>query len=416
MSLLRIILKSLRQHWLSTALAVVSIGLGGALLVGVFSLREQTYKSFTQAGLGIDAILAPKGSPLQVVLNAVYHLEVMPGKVKWTYFKTVAEQPIVVQAIPFCSGHSFAGYRVNAIDKRFFTEFEYLPGKKFSFREEDGGRGRMFEDKMEAVAGWAVAKALKIQLGQTFNPVCGVKAGDPVHINDHVRFVGIMAPTGTPHDRAIYIPLATFYGLEGHGAETARMADHEEYREISGAYLKIKRIRGGAMHPGIQDLIFAINQSPEAQLVVPNEVLPRLFAIIGWVDRVLVAIAAMVTALGGLSLFVSLVSALRERRRDIALMRCLGATRGTVFGLMLAESAIISLLGAILGLALGHAIVGLGAYFVRVETGVRLTAAYISTADYCLLPAAALLGIVAALIPAIQAYRLGVLKNLSPIS
>ena len=416
MNLLWIIVKSLRQHLLSTLLAVISIGLGCGLMIGVISLREQTYNNFTQVGLGVDAILGPKGSPLQIVLNALYHLEVMPGKIKWTYFKAVEKNPIVVEAIPFCTGHSYAGFRVNAIDPRFFTDFEYLPGKKFSLKEADGGQGRVFQGKAEAVAGWEAARALQIRIGQTFNPVCGVRAGDPVHVNDHIKFVGIMAPTGTPHDRAIYISLAGFYGLEGHGAATARMAEDEQSREISGAFLKIKRIRGGALHPGIQDLKFEVQQSPEAQIVVPNEVLPRLFAIIGWVDKVLVAIAVMVTLLAGLFLFTSLVSALRERRRDVALMRCLGAKRRTVFGLIVGESIVISLAGGVVGQLLGHALVGIGAHFVKVETGVRLMASYVSTADLYMLPAIGLMGLLTALIPATQAYRLTVLKNLTPIS
>ena len=194
------------------------------------------------------------------------------------------------------------------------------------------------------------------------------------------------------------------------------MAAMEEHREISGAYIQIKRIRGGAIHPGIQDLKFTINQSDRNQLVVPNEVMPRLFNIIGWVDRVLIAIAAILTVLSALFFFFSLLSALRERRRDLALFRALGATRRTVMGLVIFEALIISLLGGILGLLLGHGLIGVGAHFVKVETGVAFTASYLSGADWLVLPGTAILGLLAGLLPGIQAYRLGVLKNLSPIS
>ena len=416
MRLWQIILKSLRQHWLSTGSAIFSIALGVALLISVTSLREQTHRNFTQEGLGVDAVLGPKGSPLQIALNALYHLEEMPGKIKWTYYQKVLKNPIVADGIPFASGHSYAGFRVNAIDSRFFTDFMYLTGRHFSFSKKDGGEGREFQSRNEAVAGWAVAQSLGIQLGHTFNPVCGVNAGDPVHVNDTLTFVGIMAPTGTPHDRAIYIPLTTFYTLDGHGQEVSRMAVDEEYREISGAYLKIRRIRGGALHPDIQDLKYNINQSSEAQLVIPAEVLPRLFNIIGWVDRVLLAIAVLVTLLATLFLFVALVNALRERRRDIALMRSLGAQKRTVFGLIISESILITLFGGILGLFLGHCIVGVGSYFVKVETGLRFSAYYLSNADVYLLPAMFLMGFLAGLFPAIRAYQLSVLKNLKPIS
>jgi putative ABC transport system permease protein len=416
MSFWRIVLKSLKHHRFSNSLAAISIATGIALLVAVYSFKEQSHNTFTQVGLGVDAILGPKGSPLQIVLNALYHLEDMPGKIKWTYFKEVEKERIVAQAIPFVVGHSYGGFRVNAIDSRFLTEFEYLPGKTFSFSEEEGGQGRPFSKSHEAVAGWEAAKQLNIKLGQTFNPVCGVQEGDPVHEKDKITFVGILTPTGTPHDRAIYIPLETFYGLEGHPLETAIMAEQEEYREISGAYIKIKRIRGGALHPGIQDLKFAINQSDRNQLVVPAEVMPRLHNIIGWIDRVLIAIAVILTVLSALFLFFSLLSALREMRRDLALFRALGATRKTVMGLVVAEALIISLVGGILGLTLGHWLIGMGAHFIKVETGVGFTAGYMSMIDWLVIPGTALLGLLGGLVPGIQAYRLGVLENLSPIS
>jgi putative ABC transport system permease protein len=416
MSLWRIILKSLRQHWLSSSLAVFSIALGVALLVSVVSLREQAHNNFTQVGLGVDAVLGPKGSPLQIVLNAVYHLEEMPGKIKWTYYQKVLQEPLVVEGIPFCTGHSYAGFRVNAIDGRFLTDFEYLPGKHFSFRPEDGGEGKPFENRDEAVAGWEVARALGIRLGSAFNPVCGVRAGDPVHVNDRIRFVGILGRTGTPHDRAIYIPMTAFYTLEGHGADVAGMAVDEQHREISGAYLKIRRLPGGALHPGIMDLKYNVNQSPEAQIVVPTEVLPNLFSIIGWVDKTLLAIALLVTLLSALFLLVALLSALRERRRDLALMRSLGATRRTVLGLVLSESVVMAVLGGVGGFLLGHAIVAVGAAFIRVETGLRFSEMYLSWADVFLFPAIVVLGLIVGAIPAIQAYRTGVLKNLVPVS
>jgi len=226
MNLGRIIAKSLRQHWLSTGMAVFSIALGVALLVSVVSLREQAHHNFTDVGLGVDAVLGPKGSPLQIVLNAVYHLEEMPGKIPWTTYEKVIKDPLVVEGIPFCTGHSYAGFRVNAIDGRFQTDFEYQPGKHFSFRPEDGGQGRPFEKPNEAVAGWEVARELGIRLGDSFNPVCGVKAGDPVHIHDNIRFVGVMGRSGTPHDRAIYIPLTTFYTLGGPGGMVTLLRDH----------------------------------------------------------------------------------------------------------------------------------------------------------------------------------------------
>lgn len=416
MSFLLMVRRSLAQHRLSSWLAVASIAAGVALLTAVISLREQTHRNFTQEGLGVDAILGPKGSPLQIVLCSLYHLEDMPGKIKWTYFQQVLDDDRIDGGIPFATGHSYAGFRVNAIDGAFFTGFTYLPGERFSFDPAMGGQGRAFAQKGEAVAGHEAARALGLRLGDAFNPVCGVNDGDPVHVNDHIVFVGVMAPTGTPHDRAIYIPLDDFYSLGGHGDDVARMAEQMEYREISGAYLNLRRVRGGALHPGLQGIKYEINQSTQAQLVIPAEELPRLFSIVGWVDRVVLAIALLVTALAGLFLFVSLVSALKERRRDLALLRCLGATRARVCGLVLAESCLMALAGTALGLLAGHGLVALGAHFIRSEIGLRFSASHISSADVWAMPFALAIGLVAGMLPARQAYRLGVLDNLTVTS
>ncbi len=413
MSFWRILLHNIRRHRFSTVLALISITLGVGLLTAVVSFREQSHRHFVTEGVGVDAILGPKGSPLQIALNALYHLEEMPGKIKWTYYEKVRKDPLVVDAIPFVTGHSYAGFRVNAIDDRFFTSFEYQPGKRFSFDSDLGGQGRMFKARDEAVAGWAVARALGLHLGDTFNPVCGVHSGDPVHIHDQIAIVGVLAPTGTPHDRAIYIPLKTFYTLEGHGASVAAMATDLTQREISGAYLKLKHIRGGAMNPGVQNLKYEVDQSTEAQLVVPSEVVPRILDIIGWVDRVMFIVGALVTLLAIMFLFVVLITALREQRRELAMMRMLGANRRTVFGLIMSEAVLLSGLGTIMGIAFGHLLVSFGSHYVAVETGMQFSSGFVPSADIWVLPGITLLGAVAGLIPALQAYRMSILRNIS---
>ena len=413
MSFWRIVFNCIRQHWFSACLAAASIAAGIALLVAVYSLREQSRETFTQSGLGVDAILAPKGSPLQITLNAIYHLEEMPGRILWADYLDLKKNRLVEQAIPFATGHSYGGFRVNAVERGFLTEFEYKPGQVFSFDPQAGGQGRAFDSGHEAVAGWAAAKEGGLKLGDNFNPSCGLDEHAAVHKHDHMKIVGIMAPTGTPHDRAIYIPLSTFYGLHGHPNETVQMAHDHHLRQISGAYLKLKRIRKGALHPGIQSLKFEVNQSPNRQLVIPNEVMPRLLGIIGWVDKVLLAIAFILTLISVLFLFFSLLSSLREMKKDLALLRALGARRAVVMGLIVCHGAVVSLVGGIVGLMAGHGIVAVGARYIYAETGVSFSAAYVSWLDYAVLPGVLALSFLAALIPGVQAYRLSVQRHLS---
>jgi putative ABC transport system permease protein len=134
------------------------------------------------------------------------------------------------------------------------------------------------------------------------------------------------------------------------------------------------------------------------------------------VDRVLAAIAALVTVMAAAFLFISLYNALQQRRRDIALMRSLGAHRRTVFGLVIAEALCITLVATVAGVLAGHALVGIGAHFIRVETGVRLSGLYFSSSEVWIVPAALLLGALTGLVPALQAYSVNVAKNLSPIA
>jgi putative ABC transport system permease protein len=413
MSFWRIVLNCLKQHWFSACLASASIAAGISLLVAVYSLKEQSRATFTQSGLGVDAVLGPKGSPLQIALNSIYHLEDMPGRITWQDYQDIKQNRLVAQAIPFITGHSYGGFRVNAVDRDFLTQFEYQPQKKFSFAPANGGAGRAFDSGHEAVAGWAAARELSLKLGSSFNPSCGLGEHGMVHEHDHMKVVGIMAPTGTPHDRAIYIPLLSFYGLHGHPVETMLMAEKPQQRQISGVYLKLRRIRQGALHPGIQGLKYQINQSASKQLVIPNEVMPRLMGIIGWVDQVLMAIAFILTLISALFLFFSLLSSLREMKRDLALLRALGANRGVVMGLILSHGAVVSLAGGVAGLILGHGIVALGARFIYQETGVWFSAAYVSGLDFWVLPGVLLLAFLAALVPGLQAYRISVQRHLS---
>ncbi len=418
MSFFTLVLKSLRQHAFSTLATILSIALGVSLMAAVICLRNQTHQHFIRVGLGIDAVLAPKGSPLQIVLNAVYHLEEMPGKISWSLIEELKKESIVESAIPFCTGHSYAGVRVNAIDPAFFENFEYLPGSRLSFAPETGGQGRNFSaaHAREAIAGWDAARKLGIKIGDAFNPTCGVNAGDPVHHNDRYVFCGILARTGTPHDRAIYIPLECFFTLGGHGNDVAKMSTDLESREVSGALVKIKKIRGGVIHPGIRDLKFMLAQNQSAQIVIPNEVLPQLFNIIGWVDHVLLGISLMVVFISSMFLLVSLLNTLRERKRDYALLRCLGASRSWIFGLVLAESAVITSTGGLLGLVFSRVLVYSGSMLIQSETGVALDPFYTSSFDLYVIPMFALAGLITGLIPAFQAYRLNVMHNLSPRS
>jgi len=412
MIVFRLILDDLRQHRLSSVLACASIAVAIALFVSTVSLREQARDNFMRSGSGIDAVLGPKGSPLQIALCAMYNLGEMPGMIKWSYYKEIASDPLVEAAFPFCTGHSFRGFPVVAIAPEFFEKFHNGRGKKFRF---GAGRGGIFKGTDEAVIGSAAAAELAIGVGDSFNPVCGVNQGESAH-REKIRVAGVLAPTGEAFDKAIYIRLDRFYDLSGHTGEVAAMARDESTREVSGAFIVLKHIREKTLHPGIRGLKNRVDRSIQAQLVVPNEVMPGLFEIFGWIDAVLLSMALIAGTLSAMYLFTVLLNETSSRLRDIALLRFLGASRKTVMSVVLGRSLLLTAAGSAAGYFAGHVIVSFAAGVIAERTGLQFSAVFVSSGELMILPAIIVIGVLAGIIPALKCYRADILKNLRPLS
>jgi len=415
--ILRLVLRSLRQHALSTAVTVLSVALASGLVMAVFAIKRQTYEAFTGGPVGFDAVLGARGSQLQLVLNTVFHLETSPGNIPWSVYKAIAADPGVDLAVPYAVGDNYEGFRVVGTTTDLFTRFEYSAGRKLTV----AAGGRLFGDEArEAILGSYVAQATGAKVGDVIHPYHGLQFDESQEHEDEYTVVGILEPSNSPSDRVVWIPLLGIYRMSGHVLRgTGRTfrpdssgAIPDEHREVSAVMLKLKDPTAGIY------LDQAINrQGKTATLAWPiGRVMADLFGKIGWINNVLAMIAYLVVVVAAGSILASIYNTMNERRREFAILRSLGARRATVFATIVLESTTITALGVMAGYVVYAAILGAAVVVVRAQTGVVLDTFRFDWALVLTPIGMGLVGALAGLVPAFKAYRTDVASNLTPIS
>jgi len=415
--LLLLVRRSLRQHALSTAVTAMAVALASGLVMSVFSINRQTYDAFTGGNAGFDAVLGARGSQLQLVLNTVFHLETSPGNIPWTMYRTIQQDPGVELAIPYAVGDNFHGYRIVGTSQEMFTKFQYQEGR--SFQALPGGR--FFEETaQEAVVGAVVADRMNLKVGDVINPYHGLIFDEDRKHQDEYTVVGVLEPTNSPSDRVVWIPIEGIFRMSGHvlrgtGRNFKPVEGEpigEEHREVSAVMLKLKDPQAGIY------LDQMINrQGNQATLAWPiGRVMADLFEKIGWVNRILELVAYLVVLVAGGTILASLYNTMNERRREFAILRSLGARKGTVFSAIVLEATAITAIGTLGGYVVYSAILGSAFVIVRAQTGVVLDVFKMDMALWLTPIGMLLIGALAGLVPAFKAYRTDVAANLVPSS
>ena len=411
--LMLIVRRSLRQHALSTAITVLSVALASGLVMAVFAIKSQTYDAFTGGANGFDAVLGARGSQLQLVLNTVFHLETSPGNIPWQMYTAIAQDDGVELAVPYAVGDNYQGFRIVGTIPEMFTRF---PGPG-GIRTEAGGRF-FSADAREAVVGSLVAERTGLALGQAFHPGHGLTFGDDREHEDEYTVVGVLEPTNSPMDRVVWIPIEGVFRMSGHVLRgtgrnfrpEAGQPIPEEHREVSAVLLKLKDPQAGIY------LDQMINrQGTRATLAWPiGRSMADLFGKLGWANRVLELVAYLVVLVAAGTILASLYNTMNERRREFAILRALGARRGTVFSAIVLEATTITALGTLVGFLVYAAILGTAYIIVRAQTGVVLQVFKPDVALWLTPVGMLLLGALAGLVPAFKAYRTDVADNLAP--
>lgn len=411
-----IIRRSLRQHAVSTVVTVLSTALAAGLVMAVFSIQRQTYLAFTDVAVGFDAVLGARGSQLQLVLNAVYHLETSPGNLPWSVYQTIRRDSRVEAAIPYALGDNYLGYRIIGTVAELFE----LAG--------DDGRplytvragGRLFDpQRREAVLGSFVAQRTGLDVGSTFQPYHGLVYDPAMKHAEQYVVVGVLEPTNTPNDRVIWIPLEGVYRMGGHvlrgsgeGEYTPQPGEQipDEHKEVSAVMLKLIDPQAGM---SLDQLIN--KQGKIATLAWPiGRLMAELFDKLGWVNRVLELVSLLTVAVAAASILACIYNTINERRREFAVLRALGARRWTVVSVIIGEAAAVAAMGSLAGYLVYAAVLAAAAAAVRAQTGVVLDMFYLHPALYCTPPGMTLLGALAGLVPAVKAYACDVAEYLTP--
>ena len=403
MTIWLIVFKSLRQHALSTVVTAFSVALAGGLLMSVWSIKEQSEATFTGVNAGFDAVLGARGSKLQLVLNAIFNLEASPGNLAWSDFLDIQRNPDVELAVPIAVGDNYHGYRLVGTTLDLFEKNEYAPGRKYALQ----AGGNWFDPKRrEAVVGDFVARKMNLKVGDTFHPFHGLIFDEKNQHSDTYVVVGVLKPSNTPADQVIWIPLEGLQKMSGHDPKLAT--------EVSAVLVKLKADSALA---GFQMDFMYNRQGNRLTFAWPiGTVMAELFAKIGWFNRVLTLVSYLVAIVATASILASIYNSMNERRREIAILRALGARRSTVFTCILLEAASISILGMLAGFVFYGIIFTIVAGIIRAQTGVVLDPLKFNIVMLWAPASLIALGTLAGIVPALKAYRTDVAENLVPIS
>jgi len=435
MTLLGIAWRNIRQRLLTSGLTALSLALGVALVVATLVTGRIVNRAFESgSGLGYNMIVGAKGSPLQLVLNSVYFISKPIENVSWGFYQQflpATQRPDGVDgtyaastqtAVPICMGDYFRSHRVVGTNAAFFDRLTRGDGRRFEF---SSGANFRDDDFFAGVLGAAVAANLGLRVGDEFAPTHGADDGA---VHDPFKVVGILARTDTPIDRGVFVNMEGFYLQDGHAKplpegttpEPVAAAPHPSghpplpfsQREVTAILLETASLPGLPPELTAMGLRTAINEGRDGQAALPvAEIRQLLDLFVKPLELLLLLVTALVVIVSAIGILVSMVGSSLERSRDVAIMRALGARRAHVLATVLIEAVLLAVGGGLAGWLLGHALVGAIAPWITTNAGV--TASIFSAAplaEALLVPFLVVLAIIAALLPAVAAYRTDVAK------
>lgn len=452
MNLFQIAFRSLRQRSLSSLLTMVSVALGVGLIVAVLVIYGVVNGLFSQTGSGFDLLVGPKGSATQLVLSTIYRIENPSEPLPYRYFRELEEDPRVERAVPLAVGDATeeGGFKIVGTTPEFFL----LP-----YARDGAGRPKNFlltgvmTSQWDAIIGCDVAIENGWDIGSEFKMVHGGQSvEDGGHVHDEKFTVrGVLARTGTPNDRSVFVNLRGFFAIEGHDKPISeaitREADffgeteaqvRERYadviaeientvghyhgptpdlqKEISAVMLVMSQ-RGKSEFAGqanAMNMRAQINEGFKAMAVSPVAVMSKLIRTqIGDIKNVMLLLTGLIVIVSANGIFVSIYNSMADRRREIGIMRALGARRGTMLGIILAETTLLCIGGGLIGFLGGHALVLIAGPWITNKYGLMIDPWHFEMVELAIFPVLLILAIIVGILPGLTAYRTDVASALT---
>jgi putative ABC transport system permease protein len=423
MNALYIAWKNLVFRPLSSLLTLLLLAIGAGIIFLIITLSSQLEKSFTSNLANTDMVVGAKGSPLQLILSSLYHIDAPTGNIPMAEVLRLKRNPQVKHLSMLALGDNYAGYRIVGTDDQFANFYELKPAS-----------GSLWSEPMEVVLGSEAAIQLQLTLADTFYSIHGLdQENDHRHDQSAFRVVGILKPTGTVVDQLILTSLQSIWKVhESHDHEESASSegephvhsvdgkhdhhdhDHEheeakveEEREVTSALVMFKSSLGNVTIPRM------VNEQTGMQAALPAIEINRLLSLLGLGSKLLTALAWLLMLVAGLSLFIALYNSIKERRYEMALLRTFGASPFKVLVLLLNEAIILTLAGCVLGFALSRIAMLILIANLPSQSMYQFQILGPQAEEWGIIAASFVLGLVAALLPALRVYKMDVSRTLS---
>ncbi|MBK6946849.1 MAG: ABC transporter permease [Haliscomenobacter sp.] len=423
MNLLALSWKNLINKPLSLLLSLVLFSLGVGLVSLLLLVTRQLEEKFEKNLAGIDLVIGAKGSPLQLILSGMYHIDAPTGNIPISEVRPFLNprHPLIQKAVPLSLGDSYRNYRIVGTTSAFFDLYQAAIAE-----------GRSFENVMEAVAGAEAARALGLKIGDTFRSSHGLADDEDMeHKESSFTLCGILKPTGSVADQLILTPAQSIWAVHDHGSvfEEAGEEPHEDHEEGHEDHETFDIAKPLTDYPdkditslliqfkgrNIQTLNMqrSINENTDLQAATPAIEITRLYTLLGLGADALRWLAFVIIAVSGLSIFISLYSSLKDRRYELALMRTMGASPSTLFALIILEGLFLAVIGYLIGMLLSHGGMQLLAGFMKDTYRYTFTGTQFLKEEGFLLLGALAVGFLASVIPAFQASHTDIHETLA---
>lgn len=416
MSLARLAFLSLRNRWLTALLTVISIAVSVALLLGVEKVRNGARTSFADTISGTDLIVGARTGNIQLLLYSVFRIGNATNNISWKSYQDIASRQEVKWIVPLSLGDSHKGFRVLGTSRAYFEHYRYRGGQELSFAS-----GKPFDDLFDAVVGADVATALGYRIGDPIIVSHGLgKIDQGEHDDRPFRVSGVLAKTGTPVDRTVHVSLEAIEAIH---------IDWKSGRKVPGLSpppdvlktleLKPKAVTAALL--GVKSKLTTfrlqryVNEYSEEPLVAvfPGVALQELWGLVATAEQALVAVAAMVVVAALFGLATMILSTLNERRREMAILRSVGAGPLSVVSLLLMEAGMLAVLGVLLGTGLLYAGLAVAQPLIDARYGLYLPIEALTPYELSVL--ALIIGgaLLFALLPAFRAYCMSLADGMS---
>ena len=408
MAVLALAWKSLFNRRFTAFLTIGSIALSVMLLIGVERLRTEAKSGFANTISGTDLIVGARSGSIQLLLYSVFRIGNATNNISWESYQDIAGNKAVQWSVPISLGDSHQGFRVMGTDHAYFDHYKYARNRSLRFAQ-----GKPFEDLYDAVIGSEVGRKLGYKLD---DPIVIAHGAGKVSFHEHAdkpfKVVGILAPTGTPVDQTVHVGLA---GIE------AIHIDWQSGAPVPGLTISAEQARKMDLSPkvitafllGLKSKIATfkmqrdINEYKEEPLlaILPGVALTELWGVMNMAEQVLLVVSVFVVLVGLSGMLVALLTSLNERRREMAVLRSVGAQQKHIFTLMVSEACVLTAVGIGAGLALLYVIMAVAQPIIQDQLGVYVGLGLPSGYELSLLGLVLLAGTFVGCIPAYRAYR-----------